>query len=97
MHYYSVIVMSIGAVRMHRGVTDRVPFCGHQDEVVDTKEQSVKTTIQFTSSSQPSNSEEGTHGTGSGVFAHFTWSYPVKWFGGNKMMDPWEKNCLTPW
>ena len=85
MHYYSVIVMSIGAVRMHRGVTDRVPLCGHQDEVVDTKEQSVKTTIQFTSSSQPSNSEEGTHGTGSGVFASLHLVIPeVKWFGGKQ-------------
>jgi len=52
MHYYSVVVMSIGAVRMHRGLEDRVALCGHQAETVDIKEeQSVKAAVQFTSSS----------------------------------------------
>ena len=85
MHYYSVIVMSIGAVRMHRGLTDRIPHCGHQAGIVDTKEQPVKTGIQFISSSHPSHGEEGTHGTGSGVFASLHLIMPeVKWFGGKQ-------------
>jgi hypothetical protein len=67
---------------MHRGLTDRVPLCGQQAEIVDTKEQSVKTAIQFTSSSHTSHSEKGTHGTGSGVFASLQLAMPeVKWFG----------------
>lgn len=83
MHYYSVIVMSIGAARMHRGLTDRVPLCGNQAGIVDTKEQSIKTAMQFASSSHPSHSEEGTHGTGSSVFASLHLTMPeVKWFGG---------------
>jgi len=77
--------MSIGAVRMHRGLTDRVPLCGHEVAIVDTKEQSVKTAIQFISSSHPSHSEESTHGTGSGVFASLHFIMPeVKWFGGKQ-------------
>jgi hypothetical protein len=77
--------MSIGAVRMHRGLTDRVPLCGHQDGIVDTKEQSVKTVTQFTSTSHPSHSEKGTHGTRSGVFASLHLIIPeVKWFGGKQ-------------
>jgi len=80
-----MIVMSIGAVRMHRGLTDRVALCGHQAGIVDTKEQSVKTVIQITSSSLPSHSEEVTHGTGSGVFASLQLIMPeVKWFGGKQ-------------
>lgn len=77
--------MSIGAVRMHRGITDRVALCGHQAGMVDTKEQSDKTVIQITSSSLPSHSEEVTRGTGSGVFASLHLAMPeVKWFGGKQ-------------
>jgi hypothetical protein len=85
MHYYSVIVMSIGAVRMHRGLADGVALCGHQAGIVDTKERSVKTAIQFTSSSHPSHSEAGTQGAGSGVFTSLHLIMPeVKWFGGKQ-------------
>lgn len=80
-----MIVMSIGAVRMHRGITDRVALCGHQSEIVDTEKQSIQTTIQFLSSSHASHNEGGTHGTGGGVFASLHLAMPeVKWFGGKR-------------
>lgn len=85
MHYYSVIVMSIGAVRMHRGITDGVALCGHQAGIVDTEKQSVdlKVVAQLTSYPNPSHSEGGTQGTGGGVFASLPSIMPeVKWFGG---------------
>lgn len=85
MHYYSVIVMSIGAVRMHRGITDGVALCGHQDGIVDTEKQSVKAVVQLTSYPNPSHNEEGTQGTGGGVFASLHSIMPeVKWFGGKQ-------------
>jgi hypothetical protein len=85
MHCYSVIVMSIGAVRMHRGLTDRVALCGHEAGIVDNKEQSVKTATQFTNSSHPSYGEEGTHGAGGGVFTSLFLIMPeMKWFGGKR-------------
>jgi hypothetical protein len=86
MHYYSLIVMSIGAVRMHRGLADGVALCGHQAEIVDSEKQSVKTVIQLTTSSYTSQSEEGTtRGTGGGVFASLHSIIPkVKLFGGKQ-------------
>jgi hypothetical protein len=96
MHYYSVIVMSIGAVRMHRGIADGVALCGHQAGIVDTKEErSVKTATQFTSSSYPSHSEAGTQGAGSGVFASLHLTMPeVKWFGGSQDDGSSEKEVV---
>jgi hypothetical protein len=93
-HYYSVIVMSIGAVRMHRGLADR----GHQagiGPIVDTKEKSVKTPIQFTCSSHPSHSEEETHGARGSMFATLHLIMPeVKWFGGKQDDGSSEKEAV---
>jgi hypothetical protein len=50
--------MSIGAVRMHRGLADRAAL-GPQAGIVDT-EQYIKTTIHLTS-------EGGAHGAGEKV------------------------------
>jgi len=83
MHYHSVIVMSIGAVRMHRGLADRGALCGHQPGTDDIEEQPIKTAMQFISSSHPSHREEGTHGARGGVFASLSLIMPkVKWFNG---------------
>lgn len=77
--------MSIGAVRMHRGLTDHVALCGRQVGTVDTEKQSVKAAIQLTSSSHPSQSEKGTGDTGGGVFGSLLLAMPeVKWFGGKR-------------
>jgi hypothetical protein len=92
MHYYSVILMSIGAVRMHRGLADH----GHQARIVDTKGQSVKTAIQLTCSSHPIHSEKGTHGTGGGVFTSLRLILPeVKWLGGEHDGSR-EKEAVSP-
>lgn len=77
--------MSIGAVRMHRGLTDHVALCGHQAGTIDTEKQSVKTATQFTSFSHPSQSEKGTGDAGGGVFGSFLLVMPeMKWFGGKR-------------
>jgi hypothetical protein len=70
--------MSIGAVRMHRGLADRAPLDGPQAGIVGAKERSIKTAVRFTSSSPPSYSEEGTYGTGAKAFAS------VRLFGGKQ-------------
>jgi hypothetical protein len=88
--------MSIGAVRMHRGLADGLALCGNQAGMVDTKpeEQSIKMAIQFITGSS-SFLEEGKHGAGGGVFPSLPWAMPrVKWFGGKQDDGPQEKESV---
>jgi len=85
-----MIVMSIGAVRMHRGHEDGVALCGNQTGMVDAKpeEQSIKMAIQFITGSS-SFLEEGKRG----AFPSLPWTMPrVKWFGGKQDDGSQEKN-----
>jgi hypothetical protein len=58
--------MSIGAVRMHRGLADRAAL-GPQAGAVDAKERFIQTTIHTTGSLPPRYSERGTHVAGDKV------------------------------
>ena len=91
--------MSIGAVRMHRGLTDGVVLCGHQAGMVDTKpeEQSIKMAIQFVAgnSSYLDQSEESKHGAGGGLFPSLPSIMPkVNWFGGKQDEGSPEKEAV---
>jgi hypothetical protein len=77
--------MSIGAMRMHRGLADRVPLCGPQIGIVDAKE-SFKTMVQSTSSSHPKYGEEGYSVRGILASIHLNPS-EVRWFGGKQLDD----------
>jgi hypothetical protein len=96
-HHYLVIVMSIGAVRMHRGLADGVVLCGNQAGMIDTKpeEQSTKIAMQFINSSFLGHSEGGKHGAGGDVFPSLPWTMPkVKWFGGKQDDGSQEKESV---
>jgi hypothetical protein len=78
--------MSIGAVRMHRGITDGLALCGNRAGMDDVKseEKSINMAIQCITGSS-SFLEDGKHGAGGGVFPSLPWTMPkMKWFGGKQ-------------
>ena len=87
--------MSIGAVRMHRGLADHGALCGHQAGTDDIEEQSIKTAMQFISSSHPSHGEKGVQGAGGGVFTSLSLIMPkVKWYNGKREDGSPEKEAV---